>query len=200
MGPLVKMGEIATGWDFVIAFVIGIVFGIAMEQAGFSSSKKITGWIFGYDFTVIRVFFTAAIVAMIGLVVMQYVGWINFDELFINPTYLWSIVVGGSMMGAGFAIGGFCPGTSVVAVAIGKKDAMVFFVGILIGVFIFSEGYPIWEELYNGSAYGQLLISDVLGVSKGVWAFIFIIIAFGTFWGTAAIRKKYAHKELDYNN
>jgi hypothetical protein len=200
MGPLVKMGEIATGWDFVIAFVIGIFFGLVMEQAGFSSSKKITGWIYGYDFTVIKVFFTAAVVAMVGIVVMQYIGWINFDELFVNPLFLWSEVVGSVIMGAGFAIGGFCPGTSVAAAGIGKKDAMVFILGIMIGVLIFSEGYPLWKGLYLGSPYGRLLITDLLGISKGVWAFIFIIVALASFWGTSIIRKKYAHKELEYNN
>ncbi len=198
MGPLVKLGEIASGWDFVIAFLIGILFGFALEQAGFSSSKKITGWIYGFDFTVIKVFFTASIVAMTGLMVMQYVGWIDFDELFVNPTYLWSEIVGSLIMGAGFAIGGFCPGTSVAASAIGKKDAMVFFVGIMIGVFIFAEGYPLWEGLHKGYAYGRLMLPEQLGISKGTWAFFFILLAMATFWGLSAIRKKYADKELDY--
>ncbi len=198
MGPLVKMGEIMTGWDFVIAFLIGIGFGFALEQAGFSSSKKITGWIYGYDFTVLKVFFTAALVGMVGLVIMQYIGWIDYDELFVNPTYLWSEIIGGVIMGAGFAIGGFCPGTSVAASAIGKKDAMMFFLGIMIGVFIFAEGYPLWEGIHKGYAYGRLIITEQLGISKGVWTFIFIIIAMATFWGTAAIRHKYKDRELDY--
>ena len=198
MGPLVKMGVIPEGWDFVIAFAIGILFGFALEQAGFSSSKKITGWIYGYDFTVIKVFFTASIVAMLGLVVMQGVGWINFDALFVNPTFLWSAIVGSIIMGVGFAVGGFCPGTSVAASAIGKIDAMMFFVGLMIGVFIFAEGYPLWKDLYTASAYGRLLLNEQLGLSKGVWALIFTTIAFISFWGTGYLRKKYAHKELDY--
>jgi hypothetical protein len=103
-------------------------------------------------------------------------------------------------MGAGFAIGGFCPGTSIAAAAIGKIDAMVFVLGIMIGVFICAEGFPIWDDLYTAANHGPLLITDLLGISKGVWTFIFILIAFATFWGTAALRKKYAHKELDYNN
>jgi len=200
MGPLIKMGEIMTGWDFVIAFLVGIVFGFALEQGGFSSSKKITGWIYGYDFTVLKVFFTAALIAMTGLVIMQYIGWIDYDELFVNPLFLWSEVVGGILMGTGFAIGGFCPGTSIAASAIGKKDAMVFVVGLMIGVLIFAEGFPIWEGLYSGYSYGRVIITEQLGISKGLWTFIFIVIAMATFWGTAAIRHKYANKELEYKN
>jgi len=199
MGPLVKMGEIAAGWDFVIAFIIGIFFGIVMEQAGFSSSKKITGWIYGYDFTVIRVFFTAAIVAMIGLVFMQYLGWINFDELFINPSYIWSILVGGALMGVGFAIGGFCPGTSVCAVAIGKIDAMFFVGGIILGVFFFAEAYPLFEALHRGKlsgAMGALKINETLGMSAGVFALVLIVVALAAFYVTSLIEKKV--KKVDY--
>ena len=54
----------------------------------------------------------AAITAMIGLMFFSLFGWIDLDLVYINPTYLTSAIIGGIIMGAGFIIGGYCPGTS----------------------------------------------------------------------------------------
>jgi hypothetical protein len=66
MGPLVPY-VISVEFSLVIAFFIGIAFGFILEQAGFSSAKKLVGLFYGYDFTVLRVFFTAGITAMTGV-------------------------------------------------------------------------------------------------------------------------------------
>ena len=63
---------------FVISFIIGIAFGFILEQAGFSSSRKLAGVFYGYDFVVVRVFFTAAITTMLGLIFLNYFGYLNF--------------------------------------------------------------------------------------------------------------------------
>jgi len=52
--------------NLIVAFLLGIAFGFVLEQAGFSSSRKLAGVFYGYDFTVVRVFFTAAVTAMSG--------------------------------------------------------------------------------------------------------------------------------------
>ena len=87
-------------------------------------------------------------------------GWIDMGMLYVHPTYVWAAIVGGAIMGVGFVAGGFCPGTSLCAVAIGKLDAWVYVFGILIGVFIFSEAYTVFEDLYNGSFLGYITLMD----------------------------------------
>ena len=62
MGPLTGILDLTQGINLLIAFLIGIGFGFALEQAGFSSSRKLAGMFYGYDATVLKVFFTAAIV------------------------------------------------------------------------------------------------------------------------------------------
>ncbi|MCK7536790.1 MAG: YeeE/YedE family protein [Marinilabiliales bacterium] len=69
---------------------------------------------------------------MLGLLFMSLFGWVDLDLVYVNPTYLTSAIVGGVVMGAGFIMGGFCPGTSFCGAAIGKIDAMVFIVGLFI--------------------------------------------------------------------
>ena len=138
MGPLVP--EIFSNeFNLVIAFLVGIGFGFILEQAGFSSTRKMVGLFYGYDFTVLKVFFTAGVTALIGVLLLSHFGLLDLDLIYINHTFLWSALVGGIIMGAGFIIGGFCPGTSVCAAAVGKIDAMVFILGCLIGIFIFLE-------------------------------------------------------------
>ena len=146
MGPLVPQEIIGADWNLFIAFVIGIGFGFVLEQAGFSSSRKLAGMFYGYDTVVLKVFFTGAITAMLGLLFFSLFGWIDLSLIYVNPTFLGSAIVGGVIMGAGFIIGGFCPGTSVCAAAIGKIDAMVFIGGIFLGIFFFAEGFPLIKD------------------------------------------------------
>jgi len=154
MGPLIINDIISQNTNFLLAFLIGIGFGFVLESSGFSSSRKLAGVFYGYDTVVLKVFFTAAIVAMLGLLFMSLFNWIDLDMVYINPTYLWSTIIGGAIMGAGFITGGFCPGTSFCAASIGKIDALFFIGGMFLGIFIFTEAYPLLEPLYKGSFKG----------------------------------------------
>ncbi len=196
IGPLITMGVIPETWNNVIALLLGVGFGFALEASGFSSSRKIMGTFFGYDFVVLRVFFTAAITAMTGIFYFDYMGWMDMSMLYINPYYVMSAIIGGIIMGFGFALGGFCPGTSFTGVAIGKIDAMVFSGGLFVGVFIFSELYPLFQGLYNSHNLGGAKIYDLLGMRATVFAFLLIVAAVGMFYGAAFVEKKV--KKVDY--
>jgi len=190
MGPLIPNGVIPTEWNFVIAILIGIVFGFALEASGFSSSRKIAGVFYGYDFAVLKVFFTAALVAMIGVYYMDYLELINTEQLFVLPTYTWSAIIGGLFMGLGFVMAGFCPGTTLCAAAIGKIDAMATMAGIFIGIFLFSELYDFIEPLFDSSYLGRITITDSLGISPYWFIFLFAILAVITFYFADVIRKR----------
>jgi hypothetical protein len=196
MGPIIPAYGISTELNFLVAFLIGIGFGFALEQAGFSSSRKLAGMFYGYDTTVLKVFFTAAIVGMIGLVFLNYFELIDMSIVYVNQYYLYSAIVGGVIMGAGFIIGGFCPGTSVVAAAIGKVDAWWFLLGSLIGIFIFAETYPLWEDLHNAAYLGIPKLSDVIGITDGALVFLIIVMAIGMFAVGEWVEKKFARKDI----
>lgn len=164
--------------------------GFVLEQAGFSSTKKLVGLFYGYDFTVLKVFFTAGITAMIGVLLFGQIGILDLSIIYINPTFLWSALVGGAIMGVGFIIGGFCPGTSVCAAAIGKLDGLAFVFGSGLGVLLFAEGYPMFEKIYLAEAWGPLLINEKLGMSKIVFGFLLTVIAFIAFFLTRLIEKR----------
>ncbi len=199
MGPLVP-DIISTNLNYIVALIIGIFFGMILEQAGFSTSKKLVGLFYGYDFTVLRVFFTAGVTAMVGVLGLLHFGLLDINLIYINPTYIWSAIVGGLIMGLGFVLGGFCPGTSVCAAAIGKIDAMIFIGGAFIGVLIFAEGYPLFESLYKASYIGNPRISETLGISPNLFAFLLTFIALVAFYVVTLIEKKVNKEEIRFLN
>lgn len=196
IGPLIQSGFIPQAWDNIIAVFIGTAFGFALESSGFSSSRKIIGTFFGYDFVVVKVFFTAAITASIGLLYLDYLGLVNFSLLYIQPTFMTAAIVGGIIMGIGFSMGGFCPGTSLCAAAIGRIDGMVFLGGMFIGVFIFAESFPLWEKMYYSGSQGPKMINDALGISAQLFTLILVIVAVGMFYGASWVQRKV--KKVEY--
>jgi uncharacterized membrane protein YedE/YeeE len=195
MGPLFSFDIISTNTNMLLAFLIGIGFGFVLESSGFSSSRKLAGVFYGYDTVVLKVFFTGAITAAIGLLLFSLFGWMDLSLIWINPTFMTSAILGGVIMGLGFIMGGFCPGTSFCAASIGKIDAMVFIGGLFIGIFIFTEGYPLWEGVFKANAKGFLKLSDVMGISDGVFTLLMIFAAVGMFYVGEWAEKKFPQPE-----
>lgn len=189
MGPFVP-DLISDQLNLVVAFILGIGFGFVLEQAGFSSSRRLAGVFYGYDFTVLRVFFTAAVTAMSGVLLLGYFGLLDTDAIYVNPTWLVPAIVGGAIMGVGFILGGYCPGTSICAAAIGKIDAMFFVGGGIVGVFGFGELYPLYKGFYESSSLGPIKVFDSLGISQGAFALMLIAVAVAAFAATTLIEKR----------
>ena len=196
IGSIISSGVISPAWDNFFAVILGMGFGFALEASGFSSSRKIIGTFFGYDFVVVKVFFTAAIVASLGLLYFSYLGLLDFSTLYIQPTFLTSAIVGGIIMGIGFAMGGFCPGTSLCATAVGRIDGLVFFGGMFIGVFLFSESFPLFENMYYSGSEGAKMVNTVFGISPELFTFFLVLAAIGMFAGTGWVTKKV--KKVEY--
>jgi hypothetical protein len=189
MAPLVP-DIIGNEFNFVVALLAGIGFGFVLEQAGFSTTKKLVGLFYGYDFTVLKVFFTAGITAMVGVLLLGHWGLLDLEMIYVNPTFLRSALIGGAIMGAGFIIGGFCPGTSICALATGKIDAFWFIFGSLFGILAFMEFYPSFEKMYVADNMGFLRIDKFLGISKELFGILLTAIAILAFFFTQKIEDK----------
>lgn len=194
MGPLIPYEIIPEGFNYISALFIGIAFGFILEQAGFSSSRKLAGLFYGYDFVVLKVFFTAAVTAILGIIFLGYFNVLDISVLYVNPTYIWGAIIGGAIMGLGFIFGGFCPGTSVCAASVGKIDAMAFIGGTFIGIFIFAEAYPLFESIHLGYFFEEKYVYNVLGVSKEWFAFWVIVVAIVAFAITSKIEQNYKNR------
>jgi uncharacterized membrane protein YedE/YeeE len=182
MGPLYPQGLLNPEYNLLIGALIGIGFGFLLEAAGFTNTRKLAGVFYGYDATVIKVFFTAAVTAVIGLFIMHNMGIIDVTLTFYPQTFWIPTLIGGAIMGLGFIIGGFCPGTSLSAAATGKIDAMAFIAGVFLGLFGFIFTYDVlWESLRKSGHLGKVDIAQWLGIKEGIFIFlvtVFSIIAF----------------------
>jgi hypothetical protein len=196
MDPLTTTPGFPMWLTLTIALLIGTGFGFALEQAGFSSSRKLAGMFYGYDTTVIKVFFTASIVALVGSQVMSYLGLLDLSKVYVNEFYVTAAVVGGVIMGAGFIMGGFCPGTGISAASIGKIDGMVFLAGGLVGAFLFAESWPLISGMATEAYKGPVKINELLGLSPSLFTLLLIVIAGVMFWLAEKAEKKFARPDI----
>jgi len=116
----------------------GLLFGYALENAGFASPRKLTAQLRLTDWSVFKVMFTAIVVAAIGLYAATEFGWLKPDGVYIPTDFFWAMLAGGALVGAGMAVGGYCPGTSTVGLASGRLDALPFMIGMVLGTGLFA--------------------------------------------------------------
>ncbi len=195
--PINTQGFYGDQWGLVTAIVLGFFFGFSLERAGFGNARKLAAQFYGYDMTVFKVMFTAVLVAMVGLYAFVAFGLMDLELLWINPTYLWAQLIGGFMLGIGFAVSGLCPGTSVVSAASGRIDGLVTVAGAFFGTFLFSlfmDWFPGLRTLYGAGFQGRSLLHELLGMPAAWLALIIVVVALGAFMGAEVLERKLSGK------
>ncbi|MFC2131742.1 YeeE/YedE thiosulfate transporter family protein [Bacteroidota bacterium] len=195
MAPLYKFDLFGSEFGLVFAFVIGIGFGFFLEKAGFGSGKKLAAQFYFKDLTVFKVMFTAIVTAMVGIYFLTWFGFLDHSLLYIGNTYIVPQIVGGLILGVGFVIGGYCPGTSAVAMSTGKIDAAVFLLGIIAGIFVFGELYPFMADFIHSTDMGRFTLMEFTGIPYGTIVFAVVLIAIGGFAGAEWVEKKFGYKK-----
>lgn len=181
----------------VVAVLIGFAFGFVLERAGFGRANKLAGQFYLHDMTVFKVMFGAVVTAMLGLMIAAGLGIADLkliSETAASQTYLWPMLVGGLMLGAGFIISGYCPGTSLVASASGNIDGMVAFGGVIVGSFVYSELFPLLEPFHLSGAQGHLFLYQLLDVPPSLLAAGVALMAIGCFFGADKLEKIFSVK------
>ncbi|HET8725727.1 MAG TPA: YeeE/YedE thiosulfate transporter family protein [Anaeromyxobacteraceae bacterium] len=161
---------------------IGFAFGAVLEMGGFGDTRKLAGQFYFRDMTVLKVMFTAIAVGAILVAFATSIGILDMSRVFVNPTYLWPGIVGGLIMGVGFVIGGFCPGTSLVAASTLKVDGILFLAGALVGVFLFGETVAGFQTFWLSSYMGRFTLPELLGLPVGVTVLLVVAMALALFW------------------
>ena len=180
---------------YLIFLVIGFLFGYVLEISGFNHSPSLAAQFYFKDLRVFKVFFTAIVVGMLLLFASSALGLLDYNLIWVNPTYLWSGIVGGLIMGVGFILGGFCPGTSLVALATLKIDGIFFVLGGLVGAFTFGETVDFYKYFFNGSYYGRLTLMDVFNLPAGIIVILVTLMAIFMLWGGEQLEKIYGSKD-----
>lgn len=184
-------------WTYVLFALIGFAFGFTLEMSGFGNSRKLAAQFYFTDLTVLKVMFTAIVTAMVLTFGAVGLGILNFSQVWVNPTYLASGILGGLIMGVGFIVGGFCPTTSLAAASTGKIDGMFFVGGGFFGAFLFSETEKYFDNWYtNAGYYGRLTLDQVFHLPVGVVVLLVVLMALFMFWGAEQLERIFGKKDL----
>ena len=181
----------------VVAIGIGFFFGFVLERAGFGRATTLAAQFYGTNMTVFKVMFGAIVTAMTGLMIADGVGLIDLtalSEMAASTTYIWPMLIGGLLLGAGFIISGYCPGTSMVSAASGNIDGFVTFSGVIVGTMVYGEIQPAVVGFHNSGDLGQLFLYDLLGVPPAVLAAGVVAMAVGGFFLAEKLEKIFTRK------
>lgn len=177
--------------QILLAIVIGAVFGAVLDRVGATNPNVITGML---TLRRVRLMKTILLAIGTGSILMfagQMAGLVDVGHMSVKTAYV-GVFIGGLMLGAGWAASGFCPGTGVCAAASGRKDALFFIAGGLLGAAAYMVTYPSWrasgllDKVLGGKATlgtvpgskfdGLFAMSgDILGIVLGA---VFVLVAF----------------------
>lgn len=168
MAPFDLAGMLGETGAYLVYLAIGFCFGFILESSGFGDSRILAAQFYFRRLNVLKVMFTAIVVAMLLVFWSTALGLLDYNEIWVKQTYLWPGIIGGLIMGVGFILGGYCPGTSLVSAATLKIDGMFFLLGFLVGAIGFGETVEYIEDFWNTGFMGVFTLPELLGVETGV--------------------------------
>lgn len=183
MLPIDVIAVLGKFGGYAVFVAIGMGFGAALEIAGFGDSRRLAAQFYLKDMTVLKTMFTGIVVAAVLIFLSSALGFLDFSQISVTQTFLWPGIIGGLIMGVGFIVGGYCPGTSVVSAASLKIDGLFFLAGTILGAGIFGESLPAFTDFWNSSFTERYLLSDWLGWSIGATLFAVVLMAIMMFYG-----------------
>lgn len=189
IAPFYELGRMSDGTALASAVLLGAAFGWFLERGGLGNARKLAGQFYLTDFTVLKVMFSAIVTAMLGLFWLGKLGLVDVSRVYVPETYLVPQLMGGLVFGAGFVIGGLCPGTSCVAAASGRADGLALLAGMLGGIWLFGAAFPFVEGFYASTARGTVTLPALLGLPHGFVVFAIVTIALGAFTGVERLER-----------
>lgn len=193
--PFFKYGLFNDEVSLIVAVFIGIGFGFFLERAGFGSARKLAAQFYFTDMTVLKVMFTAIVTAMVGAYYLSVFGLLDLSLVYLTPTYLLPQIIGGLILGVGFVVGGYCPGTACVSASTGRYDGWAYVAGLFAGILVFGELFHFVEKFYQSTPMGQVTLPRLLNLPYGLIVFLVCVMAIGAFAAAEWGEKKMAASE-----
>lgn len=161
---------------------VGFLFGAALYLSGLAEPDRIIGTLRLKDFHAMRTIAVFILTSMLGVWVLQQGGLAHMS---VKPAAMWLVLIGGSLLGVGFGLSGFCPGTGLACAAAGRLDAVVSVLGMLLGALVFILLYAwIAQPLAGVWDYGKVTLAEITGTSTAVWVWPIVLAGTGLLWIT----------------
>lgn len=192
--PFTALAAGARQEGLIVAVLIGMAFGFVLERAGFGRADKLAAQFYLRDMRVFKVMFTAIVTAMLGLTIASGIGLVRLrdvSESIASFTWVWPMLVGGLVLGAGFIMSGYCPGTSIAATASGNIDGLLTVGGVVTGTFVYSEleQLPAFQAFHESGSKGAWFLYDIVKVPPQLLAVVFTVLAIVAFIGAEKVEK-----------
>jgi uncharacterized membrane protein YedE/YeeE len=186
--PLIGDGSLGASLSAAVA--LGAGFGFALERAGLGSARKLIGQFYGRDLAVMKVMFSALIVAMLGVFWLSRFGLLDLRAVYVPLTYLWPQLFGGLLFGAGLVVAGLCPGTACVAAATGRIDGVFVVLGFLAGMVGTGLLLGRFAAFYESGAHGAWTLPELTGLPYGAVVAAVVVLALAVFAGAEWIERR----------
>ncbi len=178
--------------NIFLAIIIGLLFGFVLQKSGAANPQRIIDMLRLKNFHLMKTILLGIGLSSLLLFLFSSVGIIDNINFSIKSSTI-GVIIGGGILGLGWAISGFCPGTGVVAAGAGRKDSLFFILGGLLSAFIFTLIYKALSStfLFTKIGGGKSTLAGT-GIDKyttlfpeipslliaGILAIAFIFIAF----------------------
>lgn len=156
----------------LFGLLVGISMGVLIQRMRASSPVVILQNLRLENLGIIKFMATTIAVGMITVYTLNLFipNLLHFD---IKPTYLVGVLLGGLIFGVGFGLGGYCPGTCVVGIGEGRRDAWFALFGGIVGTLVFTLVYAsVIAPIVKIMDFGKITVQDVLHVPAIVPALV----------------------------
>jgi len=165
--------------DLLYGLVTGVIFGVLMQRAEVARYDRQLGALRLKDLTIVKFMLSTVAVAMVGTYLLKDMGLV---KLSVKPMIMGAVIPGGILFGLGWALLGYCPGTSAAALGEGRLDALWGILGMLFGAGLYAETYPMVKKtLLTMGDYGKITIPELLGVNHWIVIAVFLVLFLALF-------------------
>jgi uncharacterized membrane protein YedE/YeeE len=157
--------------DQWLGLITGVLFGFLLQKGRVLRFDKQVGALLLKDMTIFKFMLSAILVGMVGILLLSDAGIIRLSH---KPMNLGAVLIGGALFGAGWAVMGFCPGTSVGALGEGRWHAVFAITGMVVGAALYAELYPFFKlTVFAWKDFGKLGLPETVGISQWVIVVLF---------------------------
>ncbi|MGB5156797.1 MAG: YeeE/YedE thiosulfate transporter family protein [Desulfobacterales bacterium] len=162
-----------------LGLITGVAFGFLLQKGRVLRFDKQVGAMLLKDMTILKFMLSAILVGMVGILLLSNSGIITLSH---KPMNAGAVVIGGALFGAGWAVMGFCPGTSIGAIGEGRWHAIFAVIGMIAGAAAYAELYPFFKStVLAWKDFGKIGLPETLGASQWIIALVFWVVAIGMF-------------------